>query len=82
MKSTNVRYKSYYPEAYCKRFYETQFDEGNDIVVVGHFHEEREVQAKHDGKSVLFYNLPGWETGFRYLSIPQDDASPVFLEIR
>jgi len=82
MKSTNVKYKSYYPEAHCKQFYEAQFADGNDLVVVGHFHEEREVHTKRGEKSMLFYNLPGWENGFRYLSIPQNNSSPFFVEIK
>lgn len=81
MKPTNLKYKIQYPEKYCKQFYEDRFQKGMDIVIVGHFHEEREVISTRNGKSVLFYNLPGWESGFRYLVIPQDDEKPYFAEL-
>ncbi len=81
MKPTNLKYKIQYPEKYCKKFYEEKFEKGMDIVIVGHFHEEREVTATRNGKNVLFYNLPGWESGFRYLIIPQNGEKPHFAEL-
>jgi UDP-2,3-diacylglucosamine hydrolase len=78
MKNTNLRYKRYYPEDHCRKFYENQFKHGSEIVIVGHFHEEREVGLNWNKKTMLFYSLPGWESGFRYLVIPPNDEKPYF----
>jgi hypothetical protein len=31
-------------------------------------------------KTVWFFNLPGWETGFRYLTIPDHQEEPYFSD--
>jgi UDP-2,3-diacylglucosamine hydrolase len=79
MKHTNLKYKMNYPEEASTKFYRRQFEKGADIVVVGHFHEQREVPVQLQNRNVLFYNLPGWEQGFRYLVIPQGER-PHFTE--
>lgn len=81
MRKTNLRYKVNYPEEHCKKFYAKQFDSGADVVIVGHFHVRREIEVQAGSRSVLFYNLPGWETGFHYLVIPQSNEKPYFLEL-
>lgn len=78
MKSTNLKNKMTYPENHVQSFYLSRFESGIDIVVVGHFHLEREVSMRVEKRNVLFYNLPGWEQGFRYLVIPPDGAVPYF----
>jgi UDP-2,3-diacylglucosamine hydrolase len=78
LRRTNVKYKSSYPEEMCRKFCETRFQEGADLVIVGHFHVEREVSLQAGERSVLFYNLPGWEQGLRYLVIPQQGMRPYF----
>jgi UDP-2,3-diacylglucosamine hydrolase len=80
MKGTNLKYKSQYPLAECERHAREQFRSGADVVIFGHFHEERFAEYDFDGRSVLFYNLPGWEQGFRYLVIPENEEKPYFKE--
>jgi UDP-2,3-diacylglucosamine hydrolase len=80
LKGTNLRYKQNYPELHCKRFREQRFQLGSEIVVVGHFHQERKVESSQNSKTVLFYNLPGWEEGFRYLVIPEKPGLPFFQD--
>lgn len=82
LRATNMKNKSRYPEEFSRIFYEAQFTEGADVVVVGHFHEQRELQVTTDRGNMLFYNLPGWESGFRYLVIPQTNEKPYFMELK
>lgn len=81
MKQTNLRYKMTYPESEISEFYKRKAAEGYTEIIVGHFHEERAISLKNAEKNVLCYTLPGWEKGFRYLSIP-GDGEPMFEEIR
>jgi UDP-2,3-diacylglucosamine hydrolase len=81
LKGTNIKYKTKYPEEHCRKFCRERFESGSDIVIVGHFHEEREVKSIVNSKAVVFYNLPGWESGFRYLLIPGKEGDPRFVEL-
>ncbi|HSE43355.1 MAG TPA: UDP-2,3-diacylglucosamine diphosphatase, partial [Acidobacteriota bacterium] len=67
LKNTNQAYRVRYPEEHCKVFREAAFAKGADIVIVGHFHEQKELKEELNSRPVLFYNLPGWESGFKYL---------------
>jgi UDP-2,3-diacylglucosamine hydrolase len=80
MKSTNMRHKMSYPESYCRTFAEKKGIEGADLVIIGHFHEEKSWSLKGSNQNVLFFNLPGWESGIRYLVIPQTNQAPYFEE--
>jgi UDP-2,3-diacylglucosamine hydrolase len=82
LKSTNVRNKMQYPEQRSKDFCAKQRTSGMDIVIVGHFHVEREWEMAGEQGNMLFYNLPGWETGLRYLVIPQTNDKPYFKELK
>lgn len=81
MKRSNLKYKTAYPESEVRNFYQHKANQGSTIIVVGHFHEERKMVLPNHDRSVLCYNLPGWETGFRYLAIPEE-GSPGFEEVR
>ncbi len=78
MKATNLKHKSRYPDEECSRFCRKHFQQGTDLVIAGHFHAEIEKSVQVDGRNVLFYNLPGWEQGFRYLVIPPGKDKPYF----
>ena len=82
LKNTNQEYRIGYPEEACRLFREQAFQGGADIVIVGHFHEEKELKQQLNSRTVMFYNLPGWETGFRYLVIPQTNDDPYFLDFK
>lgn len=78
MKKTNQKHKSYYPEKSAEKFSRKISAQGFDIIVVGHFHMEKTIQMHLQNQNVLFYNLPGWENGFRYLVIPPGNEPPYF----
>jgi len=80
LKKTNLKYKVEYPEQACKKFYMQQFEKGADIVIIGHFHQQKEIEIRLGNRNVLFYNLPGWEQGFRYLVVPKGNQKPYFAE--
>jgi UDP-2,3-diacylglucosamine pyrophosphatase LpxH len=80
LKNTNQAYRLNYPEEYCKLFRQEAFAKGADIVIVGHFHEQKEFKEELNSRPVMFYNLPGWETGFKYLVIPQTNEDPHFVD--
>jgi UDP-2,3-diacylglucosamine pyrophosphatase LpxH len=80
MKQTNLKNKMRYPDRAVESFSQGLFREGVDLVIVGHFHLEKTIVDSIANRTVLFYNLPGWESGFRYLVIPPDNASPFFRD--
>jgi UDP-2,3-diacylglucosamine hydrolase len=80
MKQTNRKHKSYYPEQGAQKFSRAIFEKGFDIIVVGHFHIEKTIEMHLKNQNVLFYNLPGWEHGLRYLIIPPGNATPYFMD--
>jgi UDP-2,3-diacylglucosamine hydrolase len=80
LKQTNLRNKMNYPERNVEGFYRALLQEGVDVIIVGHFHMEKSIPVPFGNRTVLFYNLPGWEQGFRYLVIPPDKAAPYFRD--
>jgi len=79
MRKTNQKHKMYYPDQSIEKFSTALFQSGVDLIVVGHFHMEKSVQMYLENRNVLFYNLPGWEQGFRYLVIPSS-GTPYFMD--
>jgi UDP-2,3-diacylglucosamine hydrolase len=80
LKNTNQKYRISYPEKACKKFRDAAFKRGADIVIAGHFHQEKMIKEKLNSRTVWFFNLPGWETGFRYLTIPDNQEEPYFAD--
>lgn len=80
MRETNLRYKLHYPETHCRRFILEAAQRNANLIVVGHFHEEKSWEMSVGNQTVLFFNLPGWESGFRYLVIPDTHQKPYFME--
>jgi UDP-2,3-diacylglucosamine hydrolase len=79
MRKTNRKHKMYYPDQSTERFCASLFESGVDLIVVGHFHTEKSVPMYLENRNVLFYTLPGWEQGFRYLVIPSS-GTPYFTD--
>jgi UDP-2,3-diacylglucosamine hydrolase len=79
MRGTNQKHKMYYPEESAKRFFD-RVSAASDIIIVGHFHCEKRIEARASNRNVLFFNLPGWEQGFRYLVIPSGQSTPYFTD--
>lgn len=69
----------HYPDQNSEKFSFGLFRSGVDLIVVGHFHTEKSVEMFLENRNVLFYNLPGWEQGFRYLVIPSS-GTPYFTD--
>jgi UDP-2,3-diacylglucosamine hydrolase len=63
LSGTNIRHKSYFPMEQCRQYAEALFATTCDVIVLGHFHEEREIDLPH-GK---VYVLPTWRGHHRYL---------------
>jgi UDP-2,3-diacylglucosamine hydrolase len=80
MRNTNRKNKLHYPEQSAQEFLLERGEAGMDLVVVGHFHLEKTVQLQAANRNVLFYSLPGWEQGFRYLVIPSGEGLPYFRD--
>jgi UDP-2,3-diacylglucosamine hydrolase len=80
MRKTNRKNKVQYPEQSAQDFLLQMAKAGMDLVVVGHFHLERTIKIQATNRNVLFYNLPGWEQGFRYLVIPSGKGVPYFTD--
>jgi UDP-2,3-diacylglucosamine hydrolase len=80
LKNTNQKYRISYPEDACKKFRDAAFQRGADIVIAGHFHQEKMLKEEFNSRMVWFFNLPGWETGFRYLTIPDEKEEPYFAD--
>jgi UDP-2,3-diacylglucosamine hydrolase len=80
MRNTNRKNKLYYPEQCAQDFLMEMDQAGIDVAVVGHFHLEKVLQLRATNRNVLFYNLPGWEQGFRYLVIPPGKGLPYFTD--
>ena len=80
MRKTNQKNKIAYPEQSGRDFLLKMLHAGMDLVIVGHFHLEKTVQMQVASRNVLFYHLPGWEQGFRYLVIPAGKGIPYFTE--
>jgi UDP-2,3-diacylglucosamine hydrolase len=80
MRATNQKHKMYYPEMHVEQFITTMGNAGMDWLIVGHFHMEKRMEQKVKNRSVLFFNLPGWEQGFRYLVLPSGNGTPYFTD--
>ena len=80
MRKTNRKHKMYYPEKETEKLCADLAKAGVDVIIVGHFHTEKISEMQSGNRDVLFYNLPGWEQGFRYLVVPPGNARPYFTD--
>ncbi len=67
-RSTNRDYKIAFPEEEVRSYAEAWFREGVDLVVLGHFHIEKELQASSNGAGRVLV-LPEWKGSRRCLRI-------------
>jgi len=66
MRGTNLGFKREFPEQAIRDYAAELFSWGQDIVVLGHFHVERELLAE-EGRCILV--LPEWKASRRHLEI-------------
>lgn len=63
LSGTNIRHKTYFPMEQCRHYAESLFGTTCDVIVLGHFHEEREMRLP----TGTVYVLPTWRGHHRYL---------------
>jgi len=63
LRTTNRKFRTYFPHAQCERFAREQFARGADVVVLGHFHQRFHFQFAADGGPAgEVFVLPDWMT--------------------
>ncbi|HET6373627.1 MAG TPA: hypothetical protein VFG76_09990, partial [Candidatus Polarisedimenticolia bacterium] len=70
LSGTNLRHKVVFPMEQCRAYAQERFESLCDTIVLGHFHEEREISLP--GGTVFV--LPTWRGHHRYLLF--DGAAP------
>jgi len=88
LKRYNRRHKESFPEKDCLRYAADRFAEGIDIIVLGHFHQERLMPQNWDAdnnrgsetgmgeseRKKLVVVLPSWKEAYRYFYIAADGS--------
>jgi UDP-2,3-diacylglucosamine hydrolase len=76
LRSTNLAFKSHFPEGAIRAYAEPRFATGHDVVVLGHFHVERELRQPNEGVDRRILVLPEWRESRRHLRIgPEGDIA-------
>jgi len=78
MRRTNLAYKQKFPEDQVRAYAAGRFREGHDIVVLGHFHLEKDLSTDVDGCRKRILVLPEWRESRRHL-VACDDGSVEFV---
>jgi UDP-2,3-diacylglucosamine hydrolase len=76
--TTNMRHKSGFPLAECEAYARRRIAEGTDILVFGHFHEEKRLDYRVRDRRGSVFVLPAWRDRRRYLRI-EPGAEPSFV---
>jgi len=66
---SNRAYRQSFPEDAVRRFAAARFREGNDAVVLGHFHVEKDLQAQPPSPPGRILILPEWKGSRRHLRV-------------
>lgn len=66
LKQTNMRFKGDFPDEDCRNFALRAFEEGIDVVVLGHFHRELFVRFAGGSPTKVLAVLPSWREGRRH----------------
>ena len=88
LKRYNRRHKESFPEESCRRYATDRFAEGTDIVMMGHFHQEKLMSQDRDAdinrglgtdigageRKKLVAVLPSWKEAYRYFYIAADGS--------
>ena len=67
MRTTNLAYKATFPESLVRAYGQKALGQGHALIVLGHFHLERDLPAD-DGRIVV---LPAWREEGRFLRVDQ-----------
>jgi UDP-2,3-diacylglucosamine hydrolase len=74
MAKTNMRQRSRFPEEECRRFAMELRGQGADMLVLGHFHQEKRLSFSGPSGSIDVFVLPAWRESHRLLSLREDGA--------
>lgn len=69
LRSTNLQFKRMFPEQMVRSYAASFLEAGHDIVVLGHFHVEKDLESHPPGPPGRILVLPDWKSGRRYLRI-------------
>lgn len=69
LRGTNHRNRKRFPIEACREFADRVFQTGADMIVLGHFHEERVIRFPGEGTGRLLCVLPAWCDGGGYMRI-------------
>jgi UDP-2,3-diacylglucosamine hydrolase len=72
LKPTNPRFKGRFPEAEIVAHADRVFDEGADLVLLGHFHTEFLRETEAGGRARTLAVLPCWKESHRALVLESD----------
>jgi len=78
MARTNMAFRGGFPVAEAIAYARARLRIGTEVLVFGHFHEERRIEVEEAGKRGVIYVLPAWRAGHRYLRL-QPGAAPEFV---
>ncbi len=72
LRSSNLNFKQRFPEETVREYAAGFFDAGHDIVVLGHFHVERDLSVEAPGPDGRIFVLPEWRSSRRHLRLSRD----------
>ena len=78
MARTNMEFRGGFPLAQCLSEARPRVRSGTELIVYGHFHDERRIAVSEGERSGSVYVLPAWRGGHRYLRVAPGEA-PVFV---
>jgi UDP-2,3-diacylglucosamine hydrolase len=78
LEGTNRAFKKGFPLAQCEAYARPRIRGGRDILVFGHFHEERRIEYREGNRTGTLFVLPAWRNGHRYLRI-DPGGEPAFV---
>jgi UDP-2,3-diacylglucosamine hydrolase len=71
LRGTNQRNKASFPTKTCETYAKNLMQAGYDVVILGHFHEERQQEFFINGQKKYLYALPAWKDTQKYLEIDE-----------
>ena len=78
MRQTNLAYKQKFPEDQVRAYAAGRFREGHDIVVLGHFHVEKDLSAEANRGAGRILVMPEWRESRRHL-VARNDGTVEFV---
>jgi UDP-2,3-diacylglucosamine hydrolase len=72
LRRANQEFKQEFPESHVRSYAAQFLARGNDAVVLGHFHVEKDLEARPPSAPGRILVLPEWKGGRRYLRVTHD----------